>query len=199
MIVRPATLGAVVIIVVVGFAIGAWLAIRTRGPDARVLVPAATPTVLATTVSIATAEPTAQPAATVSVVSTTAPSAAPAAAVAYPALQGAWRLDEANVQVGTIVWVGSAVPASRNSILFSVYKQTVGGRPAVPCERQTALHATFSLDVAQQTVPYREVNCNGILSIGEVRVTSFSRDGTSFSGSFSRNGVNLGNFTARKL
>ena len=53
--------------------------------------------------------------------------------------------------------------------------------------------------MAQQTVPYREVNCDGIVSTGEVRVTSFSSTGASFSGSFWQNGVNLGNFDARNL
>ncbi|MDQ6941280.1 MAG: hypothetical protein M3169_02060 [Candidatus Eremiobacteraeota bacterium] len=221
--VRPTTVGAVVVIIVVGFAIGAWLAIRTRGPavqtthvtvasqtqtpphTARPLAATPAPTALPTAVSIVTAEPIATPAPkppptpTRSTPSTAAPSAAPIAAGANPAVQGSWRLDEANVQVGTIVWVGDAVPASRNSIVLNVRKESVGGRRAMPCERQTALHAAFAVGVPQQTVPYREVNCDGVVSTGEVRVTSFSSDGASFSGSFSQNGANLGTFTARKL
>ncbi len=217
--VRPATLGAVVVIIVVGFAIGAWLAIRTRGPVAettrvtvasethtaphtvRPLAAAPAPTALPTPVSIVTAEPIATPAPppSHSAPSTAAPSAAPIAAGAQATLQGSWRLDEANVQVGTIVWVGDAAPASRDTIVLNVRKQSVGGRRAMPCERQTALHAAFSVGVARQTVPYREVNCDGVVSTGEVQVTSFAGDGTSFSGSFSQNGANLGTFTARKL
>ncbi|HWT06989.1 MAG TPA: hypothetical protein VN224_14595 [Xanthomonadales bacterium] len=223
MTVRPGTIVTVIFIVAVGFAIGAWLAIRTRGPvepaqrvtvatsvsasrpvrappPLRILTPAPTPTVVATATSIATAAPTAKAAAaTPSAVSTVVPSAAPAAAVANPALQGSWQLDEANVQVGTISWVGDAVLGSGNTIVFNMHKQNVGGRTAMPCERQTGLHAAFSLGATDQTVPYREVNCEGAVSTGEVRVTGFSRNAASFSGRFSRNGVNLGTFNARKL
>lgn len=223
MTVRLGTTATVIFIVVVGFAIGAWLAVRTHPVEqaqrvtvassvssprsvptlahrtVRILTPAPTPAVLATAATIATAAPTAEPATTASVVSTVAPSTAPATAAADSALQGTWQLDEANVQVGTISWVGDAVPASGNTIVFNVHKQSVGGRRAMPCERQTGLHAAFSLAVAEQTVPYREVNCDGVVSMGEVRVTSFSRTGASFSGSFWRNGVNLGTFNARKL
>lgn len=115
-------------------------------------------------------------------------------------MQGSWQLDEANVQVGTILWVGEAQFSQRgNTVVFNVHKQSVGGRPAAPCERDTALRATFSLGVAEQIVPYREVNCEGVESTGEVRVTGFSRNGQSFSGSFWSNGTNLGHFGARKL
>jgi hypothetical protein len=69
----------------------------------------------------------------------------------------------------------------------------------MPCERQTSLHAAFSVGVSPQTVPYREVNCDGVVSTGEVHVTRFSGDGASFSGSFSQNGANLGYFSARKI
>ena len=215
--VRPATLGAVVVIIVVGFAIGAWLAIRTRGPAAqttrvivasdthtaprpvRTLAATTAPTALPTPVSIVTAEPIPTPAATHSAPPITASSAPAVATGGTPAMQGSWRLDEANVQVGAIVWIGDAVADRPDTLVLNVRKQSVGGRRAMPCERQTALHAAFSVGVAQQTVPYREVNCDGAVSTGEVRVTSFSGDGASFSGSFSQNGVNLGSFTARKL
>ena len=125
----------------------------------------------------------------------------PSASTATPpadvaGLQGAWELDEANVHVGTIVWAGDATPHG-NSIELNLHKQSVGGRRAVPCERQTGLHATFALGVAAQTVPFREVNCAGVVSTGDVHVTSFN--GRSFSGSFSQGGANLGTFTARKI
>jgi hypothetical protein len=213
-----------VVIVVVGFAIGAWLAIRTRGADqqtqrvtvssttavapaARTLVPrpmrtsapAATPTALPTAVSITTIAPAAKPAATETAMATAAPSPATAAAPVVSTLQGSWQIDEANVQVGTIRWVGDAQPARGNSVAFTVHKQSVAGRTATRCERQTNLYAAFSVGVAAQTVPYREVNCDGVVSAGEIRVTSFSGSSTLFTGSFWRNGTNLGDFTARKL
>ena len=212
--VRPGTLAAAVCIVVVGFAIGAWLAIRTRGPvvqsqrvsvvrntAAAPPVHTAAPRPAATATPAVTPAPTATPAPTERPVSTAAP-AAPATAMAMaarPAMQGSWQIDEANVQVGTIRWLGSAEAAGRDTLAINVHKQSVGGRPAVPCERQTVLHATFSLGSAPQTVPYREVNCNGTVSTGDVRVTSFAGDGASFSGNFFHDGVNLGTFSARKL
>jgi hypothetical protein len=127
-----------------------------------------------------------------------APIAPTAAAVAVAGLQGAWQLDEANVQVGTIVWAGDVTPRG-TTIELNVHKQRVGGRRAMPCERQTGLHAALAAGVAQQTVPYREVNCDGIVSTGEVHVTDFAANGGAFSGSFSHNGVNLGTFNAHKL
>jgi hypothetical protein len=214
---RPGTLVAAVCIVVVGFAIGGWLAIRTRGsaertqrvtvagntvaaPPARSLarpvrttVPAAPPTPLAT------AAPTPSPTPTATALPTAAPPARAAAVVADTALRGSWQIDEANVQVGTIVWLGNAEAAAGNAIVLRVHKQSVGGRAAMPCERQTVLRAAISLGAAEQSVPYREVNCDGAVSTGEVRVTSLSGNGASFSGSFWSNGVNLGTFNARKL
>lgn len=214
--VRPGTLAAVIGIVVVGFAIGAWLAISTRGSAQR----SQRVTVASSTVASATdtahpvqtmaprplriPAPTPTPAPVAAAVTTAAPvsTVAPQARKTEPgasSVQGSWQLDEANVQVGTIRWVGSAEVTAGDTIAFTVHKQSVGGRAAVPCERQTVLHAAFSLGVAPQTVPYREVNCSGTASGGEVRVTSFSGDGASLSGSFFSNGVNLGTFTARKL
>ena len=114
-------------------------------------------------------------------------------------MQGSWELDEANVQVGTIVWTGEAQLSRGDTIVFNVHKQSVGGRHAAPCERNTALRATLSLGSADQTVPYREINCEGVVSTGEVRVTGFTRNAQSFSGSFWSNGTNLGHFGARKL
>ena len=218
---RPGTVAAALCIVVVGFAIGAWLAIRTRGPveQARHVTVASTvtaappvrtmaprtmaPRTIAprTTVPrpVTTPEPTAPPTPTATALATVVPPAPPAprtSAAGDAALQGSWQIDEVNTQVGTIRWVGDAESARGDSMIFTVHKQSVGGRTAMPCERHTVLSAAFARGVAEQTVPYREVNCDGIVSIGEVRVTSFS--GTSFSGSFWRNGVNLGSFTASK-
>ena len=204
--VSPGTLAAVLGIVVIGFAIGAWLAISTRGPvqrSQRVTGPSST--IAAEPVQTMAPRPTHTPAP----IATPTPAAAALPTVASPAgrtepiansaTPGSWQLDEANIQVGTIRWLGSAAVAADKTIALTVHKQSVGGRAAVPCERQTVLRATFALAVAPQTVPYREVNCNGSESAGEVRVMSFAGDGASFSGSFFRNGVNLGTFTARKF
>jgi hypothetical protein len=87
---------------------------------------------------------------------------------------------------------------SGDSIVLDVQKESVAGRSATRCERQTDLRAAFAIGAGPQSVPYRETNCAGTVSTGEVRVQSFSRDGASFSGSFWQNGVLLGHFTARK-
>ena len=222
---RPANLAAIALIIAVGFSIGAWLAIRGRVPQGyvqrvtvatsartrvsdRTAAPTAKPTPRVTAMIHATAVPTASAATTVTHVVT--PVATPTPTLAAPveatdtaasdSMQGSWQFDEANVQVGTILWAGGAqLSQGGNTVVFNVHKQSVGGRPAAPCERDTALRATFSLGVADQTVPYREVNCQGVVSTGEVRVTGFSRNGQSFSGSFWSNGANLGHFDARKL
>jgi len=222
---RAGTIGAAVIILVVGFTIGGWLAVTTRGSDQRTqrvttsskvvrgpgtvrsTVPTAHPTVLATAVTttpvpvhVATPAPTvpvkatSTPRATV----TTAATVAPVAATAGGPVEGEWQLDQANVQVGTIVWSGSAMLAGGNTLILDARKRGVGGRAAVPCERQTSLHVSLSLGVAQQTVPYREVNCAGVTSTGEVRVTSFSGDNRTFSGTFWQSGTKLGEFEAHK-
>ena len=227
---RPGTLVAAILVVVVGFAIGGWLAIRARAPAQQTVrtittqttgaapqTPLATATARATPAPLVTRTPptpapvvasaqpvptqpvvSAEPVLTRRVIPTAAPSAAPTAAVGNTALQGSWQLDEANVQVGTIVWAGGVTPHG-TTIDLDVRKQSVAGRAAVPCERQTGLHASFSAGVAEQTVPFREVNCNGVVSTGEVHVTSFAANGGAFSGSFSSNGVNLGTFSAHKL
>ena len=202
---RPGTVGAAAVIVIVGFAIGAWLAINTRAPQQQTKhVTVATHTVAAPATRTAAPPParTLAPAATPSAPpATVMPTAAPTAAVPSSStpLQGAWQLDEANIQVGAIVWTGAAVLAPGNTMVLDVRKQSVRGRAAVPCERHTALHAAFAIGVVRQTVPFREVNCNGLASSGDVHITHFSGDGRSFSGSFSQDGANLGTFTARKL
>ncbi|MDP9106019.1 MAG: hypothetical protein M3N49_08795 [Candidatus Eremiobacteraeota bacterium] len=191
-----------VLIVVAGLAIGAWLAVRTRpSQEARqrvtvetsVRTPGPEPTVAPTPSPIAT------PASTPVAVPTTAPRAVVTEATASSSLQGSWQFDEANVQVGTILWVGSAAMDGSNSVVFDVHKQSVGGRLATRCERATGLHATLSVGVGDQTVPYREVNCQGVVSTGEVRITGFAANRGHFSGSFWSNGANLGHFDARKL
>ena len=111
-------------------------------------------------------------------------------------LQGAWQVSEANSQVGSIVWVGGAT-VQGNSIALDLHKASVGGRSAMPCERQTNLQAVITASVAQ-TVPYRETNCQGFASTGELRVDRFSDRRQAFQGSFWQNGVKLGNFEARK-
>jgi hypothetical protein len=131
---------------------------------------------------------------------TAVPTAAvtPAKGAGYSALQGEWRIDEANLQDGMMVWSGDAVLSSGGTIVLDAHKNSIAGRSATQCERQTKLHAAFALGVAQQTVPFREMNCEGTTLSGEVRVASFSRDDRSFYGSFWQGGVKLGDFTASK-
>lgn len=111
-------------------------------------------------------------------------------------LQGAWLVSEANSRVGSIVWVGGAT-VQGNSLALDLHKASVGGRSAMPCERQTNLRTVITASVAQ-TVPYRETNCQGFASTGELRVDRFSDRRQAFQGSFWQNGVKLGNFKARK-
>ncbi len=164
------------------------------------LAPSPMITVAATAKPTATPTPTAKPAAPAIPMATVVPTAAatPAASARFDALQGAWQIDEANLQVGTIVWYAEAVLSRGGTIVLDAHKESVAGRPAVPCERQTDLHAAFTLGLAQQTVRYHEVNCEGAAASGEVRVGSFTRDDRSFSGSFWRAGAKLGDFDARK-
>lgn len=202
-----------IFVVLTGFAIGAWLAILARSPhndgDPVTMANSASPpnpvpTVVQTPTLRATAAPVATPPPAAAATPTAAarPTATPAPPTEPPtaraAVQGAWRIDEANVHVGTIVWSGDAAVSSDRSLVLDVHKQRVGGRAAVPCERQTVLHAVFSLGVAEQTVPYREVNCAGVVSSGVARVSRFSADGRSFGGTFWEDGLELGTFDARK-
>jgi hypothetical protein len=60
------------------------------------------------------------------------------------------------------------------------------------------LHAEFAAGAAAQSVPFREVNCEGVATTGEMRVSSVPGIGRAFSGSFWRNGVKLGDFSARR-
>ncbi|MBV9101963.1 MAG: hypothetical protein JO060_00140 [Candidatus Eremiobacteraeota bacterium] len=115
------------------------------------------------------------------------------------ALEGSWRIDEANVQAGPMVWVASAALSGPGTIVLQAHKQSISGRTASPCERQTNLHAAVVVGAQPQTVPYDEVNCVGSAMSGEVHVDSFAPDGKSFSGSFWRDGTKLGDFEARKI
>lgn len=202
MTVRTETLGAVVAIVIVGLAVGAWLAVMTRPAG----LPTAAVTVAHTTKTASPAPPVAATVATpapAATATTHAPTTAPVANTATAAasvagtLHASWDVEEANVQVGTIVWRGDAVTQG-NAMVFEGHKESVGGRLATPCERRTYVRATFVPGAAGQTVPYREINCAGTVSTGEVRVTAFAADGASFTGSFWQRGTKLGDFTARR-
>jgi eukaryotic-like serine/threonine-protein kinase len=111
---------------------------------------------------------------------------------------GSWLIEEPNVRVGTIVWVGNAVPSRGDTIAFDVYKRRVAGRTAVPCERETHLQMALSLHAADQAVPFHEINCEGTISMGEVHVPSFWHSSRTFGGSFWEDGVKVGDFIARK-
>jgi hypothetical protein len=230
--IHPATVGVIAAIVVIGFGIGAWLALATRsGGERTTSVSSTTHSAVAVRTApaqtIAPADHTSAPATPMPVNHTPAPAtpvppnptsavtpapatptptptpanAAPTASTAAPAtmggtLQGPWDVEEANVQVGTIVWRGEMTRGPGNAIVFDAHKQSVGGRPAVPCERATRLHVTLSEGVAKQSAPYREVNCAGVVSNGEMRVAAFSAGNGSFSGEFWEGNTKLGDFTA---
>jgi hypothetical protein len=144
------------------------------------------------------------------IASTYAPTAAPterptvAATLGLPAgvglsaqLQGPWEIDESNVRIGPMVWSTDAAVFG-SSLTLNAHKASVAGRLATPCERATALRIVVALGGAQQTVPFRETNCAGVTSMGEVRVTQFAHSGRSFSGTFWEGGNQLGAFTATK-
>jgi hypothetical protein len=223
---RPVTIAAAVAIIVVGLAIGGWLALISRPtahsatittattirpPDnERSAVPIAAATQASTPKPVATPVPTPKPDLTqaptsrpvatplpAATVETAALSAVSPAVAVRPMPAGTWELDESNTQVGTIVWTADVTSTRGNSVVLTAHKQSVGGRPAVPCERQTSLRAEFSAATAAQSAPFREVNCDGVTTTGEIRV-SIAGDGASLSGSFWRNGLKLGDFSARR-
>jgi hypothetical protein len=156
----------------------------TAATPVPVVVTAVTSSTSATQIQVATAVPTA---------------AVTSAKGAESVLQGEWQIDEASLQNGRMVWSGDALLASGRTVVIDAHKDSIAGRSATQCERQTNLRAAFALGIAQQTVPFRETNCQGTISSGEIRVASFSRDDRSFSGSFWQAGVKLGDFTASKL
>jgi len=165
--------------------------------------PATTPSAPVTSAATATPAATAAPSGTAASPATNAPAtntragSSSAAAVVAPRA-GLWQIQEANIQVGTIVWAGRGVASSGSSaIALDVHKTSVAGHGVSLCERQTTLHAVITAGASPQTVPYQEVNCSGVTSNGEMRVTSFSPDGRSFSGSFWSSGSKLGDFTAQ--
>lgn len=182
--------------------------VRTPVPTKHV---AAAPVVLVTTPATtapgpptATARPTTPPTSAPTIVPTPKPSLPPAntvkptSRVATRQLQGSWQISEANDRVGTIVWTGAAAAAGDRTIVLDARKASVAGRSATPCERQTILHAEFAIGVGRQTVPYRETNCAGATSGGEIRVNDFAIDAGSFTGSVWQDGAKLGDFTASK-
>ena len=183
--------------------------VRTTVPIAAATPPPAhTPPITPALKPVATPVPTLKPApastatavpstTAVATTATTATSAATPAVAVRNATTGTWLLDEANTQVGTIVWAVNVTATPGAPVLLEAHKQSVGGRPAVPCERQTTVHAEFPSGTAL-SVPYREVNCEGVATVGEMRVSSIPGSSTSFSGSFWRNGVKLGDFSARR-
>ena len=215
----PVTVTLGVLVVLVGLLFGAMLALLTRPSNQQTqrtvvastttstpqralhtrppatpkpAAPTATPTVPATPTATATPVATARP------VATATPAAAAASVAVVPPRAGVWRIQEANVQVGTIVWAGQGAASSGgNAIALDVHKESVAGHGVSLCERQTTLHAVVTAGTSPQTVPYQEVNCSGATSNGEMRVNSFSGDGRSFSGSFWSSGSKLGDFTAQ--
>jgi len=218
----PLELTVAVLVVLVGLLIGGMFAVFSRGANQQtgqsVAVTSTTTAVRpshrvspttrpAVTTPVPTPQPTAAPTAPPTAPPTTPPTASPtvppattrtATAAVAPAA-GVWRIEEANVQVGTIVWSGSgAGSGGGNAIALDVHKESVAGHGISACERHTTLHVVLSAGAAAQTVPYREVNCSGATSTGEMRVSTFSADGRTFSGSFWSDGAKLGDFTAAR-
>jgi hypothetical protein len=143
--------------------------------SAKVVAPVRT----ATPVPVATAVPTATP----------APTATPVAATPVPVTSGSapsagtWRIQEANLQVGTIVWSGAGASADNgNAIVLDVHKESVAGHGVSACERQTTLHVVVAAGASASSIPYREVNCSGVTSSGEMRVGGFSATGVRSAG-----------------
>lgn len=122
------------------------------------------------------------------------PTASIAKAAAAPGA-GVWRIEEANVYDGTIVWSGTASASSDGTFVLDVHKERVAGHAVSQCERQTTLHVALA-GTSPQNAPYQEVNCSGVTSNGEMRVTGFGGGGRSFSGSFWIDGAKAGDFTA---
>jgi hypothetical protein len=144
--------------------------------------------------------PTAIPTATPPRRTTPSPAITPAPAphTAAAALPGAWRVQEANVLVGTIVWSGNVRVKEGDTAVLDVRKEKVAGASANRCERNTALRAEFTPGLSKQTVPYREVNCEGVTTSGELRIASMSPEENAFSGTVWREGAKLGTFNAYK-
>jgi hypothetical protein len=207
----PLELTVAGLVILVGLLIGGMFALLTRGTTQQTAQSVAVTSTTSTTrpVHRASRRASAAPATTAPTVAptaapTTAPTAAPAVpptavAPAVATAAGVWRIEEANVHVGTIVWSGSGAAAGAgNAIALDVHKESVAGHGVSACERRTTLHVVLSAGAAAQTVPYREVNCSGAASAGEMRVSTFSSDGRTFSGSFWSDGSKLGDFTAAR-
>jgi hypothetical protein len=204
----PLELTVAALVVLVGLLIGGMFALFTRGAGQQtgqsVAVISTTTTGPSHRVSrttrpaVATPAPTAQPTVAPTAPPTAPPTTPPTAAAAAAPPSGVWRIEEANVQVGTIVWSGSGAGSGGNAIALDVHKESVAGHGISTCERRTTLHVVLSAGAAAQTVPYREVNCSGATSTGEMRVSTFSADGRTFSGSFWSDGAKLGDFTAAR-
>jgi xanthosine utilization system XapX-like protein len=172
------------LVVLTGLAFGVWLAMLGH----RYAAPPVTVAVLTPH-----RPPTSKP------LHTPAP-ATPAPATPVPAAHtsvGSWRIEEANVVVGPIVWAGSGAISRGNTMELVLHKESVDGRRATSCEEQTELHAALAIGNKSQTVPYRERNCEGITSTGQVHVLGFV-NAPSFHGSFWQGSMKLGDFNATK-
>ncbi len=148
---------------------------------------------LAPTVA-ATVAPTVAPAAPPAVAHAPAPTTASVTAAATTA--GAWRITEANRQIGTMIWSGSGAASPGGTIILQLHKVAVAGQPATACERATTLQAQIAAGIPQQTVPFRETNCAGTTSTGTVHVNRFAAGGRAFDGTFAENGALVGDFIA---
>lgn len=161
----------------------------------RPIVLASAPATMSQTIAptiVPTFVPTIAPRATV------APVTAHSARPNVEGLSGTWDVAESNRLVGTIVWSGRLTRVSRDAVELDVRKASVAGQIATPCERATMLHASFISGVTNQVVPFRETNCRGASSGGEIHIARFAPDASSFAGSVWQDGAKLGDFAATK-
>jgi hypothetical protein len=93
------------------------------------------------------------------------------------------------------VWSGTGTTSSDGTFVLDIHKERVGGHAVSRCERETTLHVALA-GTSPQNAPYQEVNCSGVTSNGQMRVTGFGAGGRSFSGSFWIGRTKAGDFTA---
>lgn len=160
-------------------------------PRSRTSRPAAEPT------QKPAAQPTAVPASTPRPAHTPSSDNLQGPSGAGTSAAGVWRFSEDNAIVGKIVWLGNAV-LTGNGTVFILHKESVAGQPAAPCERQTNLRFVIPSGSAANTVPYSEVNCNGVQSSGRAQVRTVA-SGSRFSGTFWDGTRKLGDFDAARI
>ena len=182
-----------ILAIALGLVIGGLLAVMTRlregaGTNVATVSTTAPSPASSTPHGIAKAEP---------VTTGSSPRSTAAAPTGAPAnsrgADRAWQIVETHTSVGTILWTGVG-RFGGDGLALDVRKAQVRGHEVGPCERDTHLRATVS--VSARTAPYRETNCSGATSAGDMRISWRSSDGHTLSGSFWKDGAKLGDFKA---